>query len=236
MPRTPARTSVASRARRRRTAGAVLAGALLAAPVLTGCSKLTGFDVETDRPYVPGHGANYRVPSLDALVQVNGMVIVSAEDGRGTLIANFLNTSRDTQTTPPIEATDGIELVGYEPFELSGNETVNLADETMAPITVSGDEVDAGASIPFEVGEGEDARTLWVPVVPDDDELTTEPRRDGHEGGDGHEEPHDGAENPWAGLDRSADGVAGEAETVAPTTSGTTSGEPTTSATDGSEG
>ncbi|MDF9716848.1 hypothetical protein INN71_02390 [Nocardioides sp. ChNu-153] len=235
MSRTPARTSAASRARRRRTAGAVLAGALLAAPALTGCSKLTGFDVETDRPYVPNHGANYRVSSLDALVQVNGMVIVSAEDGRGTLVATFLNTSRDTMTTPQIEATEGVELVGYEPFELSGNEAVNLADETMEPITVSGDDVDAGASIPFEVGEGEDARTMWVPVVPDDDELTTEPRRDGHESGDGeeHEEAHDGAENPWAGLDRSADGVAGEAATVAPTTSG----EPTTSATDdGSEG
>lgn len=194
--------------RGRRRAGLLIAGAVLAVPALTGCSKLTGFDVETDRPYVPAHGANYRVASLEAPVAVTGVVIVSGQDGSGTLIATFVNKTIDPAETPSI-TTEAVTLEGYEPTELRGNEMVNLAsDEAVAeyaPIIVEGDLVAQGASIPMTFGEGDVARELWVPVVPNEPREIAPPVG-AHEGEEDGEGGHgEGVTIPtwWEGLDRS---------------------------------
>ncbi|MDQ1104848.1 hypothetical protein QE364_000061 [Nocardioides zeae] len=202
-------------ARGRRRAGLLLAGAVLAVPALTGCSKLTGFDVETDRPYVPAHGANYRVASLDAPVAVTGVVIVSGQDGSGTLIATFVNKTIDPAETPTI-TTEAVSLDGYEPTSLRGNEMVNLAsDEAVAeyaPIIVEGDLIAPGASIPFTFGEGDVARELWVPVVPNEPREIEPAVGEHHEGEEGEEGEHEGGLGDavtiptwWEGLDRSTE-------------------------------
>src|SRR3954454_22386096 len=70
------------------TAAGVL---LLAAPVLTSC----GFDYATDRPYTPGAGTNHQ----DSEVDILGAVVVSAEDGSGTLITSFSNNTQDEEAS-----------------------------------------------------------------------------------------------------------------------------------------
>lgn len=216
MQRTPARTF--SRSRRR--VGLLLAGALVAAPALSSCG-LSGFDVSTDLQYVPANGANFRE---DAPVDVVGLVIVSAEDGSGTLIATFVNKTVDDATTPEITPTDGVTVDGYDAFDLVGNEYVNLADETRDPIIVSGDTVVSGGSVPLLFSEGDIERTMWVPVVPNEETTSTLPLEHAGEEGDEGEtseedhfgESHDGAPNPWADLDRSGEAAPEEPATVTP--------------------
>ncbi|WP_028472674.1 hypothetical protein [Nocardioides alkalitolerans] len=218
MQRTPARTF----SRNRRRLGLFLAGALVAAPALSSCGK-SGFDVSTDLPYVPANGANFRE---DAPIDVVGLVIVSAEDGSGTLIATFVNKTLEPATTPEIAPRDEVEVEGYEPFEMTSNEYVNLADETLDPIIVTGETVVSGASVPLVFTEGDIERTMWVPVVPNDETTTTLPLEHGEESGEESEEgtdteehfgeSHDGAPNPWADLDRSADAAPEEPATVTP--------------------
>lgn len=239
MQRTPARTFSPTSSRGRRRAGVVLAAAMFALPAMTGCAKVTGFNVETDKVYIPGNGANYRVASISAPVDVTGMVIVSGQDGSGTLIATFVNNDPEPATTPEMEPGEGVELTGYEPFEMDPNGFVNLAAEEWIaandPVVVEAEEITPGASIPFVVGEGDDARQLYVPVVANTLTTTTQSRSHGEEGegegsaageGEGtehggHDDSHDESPNPWAGLDRSmqaqparptVDPTAGETE------------------------
>lgn len=236
MQRTPERFTSSTSPRGRRRAGVVLAGALLAVAATSGCAKLTGFDVETDLPYIPNHGANYRVASVDAPVDVVGLVIVSAQDGSGTLIGTFANNDPEPATTPEITTGDeDNEITGYTPFELEANGLVNMASdewiEANDPVVVEGEQVTPGASIAVTVGEGDLARELWVPVVPNAETTTTQPVDHGEESGEGEEseedhggldESHDEAPNPWAGLDRS-----NEAQPARPTvdpTAGETQG------------
>src|SRR4051794_11310979 len=93
------------------TAAGVL---LLAAPVLTSC----GFDYATDRPYTPGAGTN----DQDAHVDVLGAVIVSAEDGSGTLITSFSNNKTDASATVTAiagsGADDGLTVSSFDPIEI----------------------------------------------------------------------------------------------------------------------
>jgi hypothetical protein len=111
------------------------AGALLlAAPVLTSC----GFDYATDRVYTPGAGVNDR----DASVDVLSAVVVSAEDGSGTLVASFANNDQDSTAT--VEDVKGsgdsssLRVKGFSPIEIPAGGLVNLADADK-PINISGD-------------------------------------------------------------------------------------------------
>lgn len=230
MQRSTARTFSPLFRRTGRQAGVMLAGALLAASALSGCAKVTGFDVETDKQYVPGHGANYRVADVDAPIDLVGMVIVSGRDGAGTLITTFANNDPETATTPEI-TSESVTIEGYTPFELEPNGWANLAsDDWIAgnePILLEGDDITAGASIPFTVGTGDLAELVWVPVVPNTPTTTTLAREDEHgeghgeEGedhGDDHGEDHgDESPNPWAGLDQTPAAGAQAPETMDPT-------------------
>ena len=141
------------------TAAGVL---LLAAPVLTSC----GFDYATDRPYTPGAGTN----DQDAKIDVLSAVVVSAEDGSGTLIASFANNLKQETATVATIAGAGddtaLTVSGFTPIEIPAGGLVNLADAT-TPITIEGDfETGAFLSLSFTFGDGT-STTLDVPSVAD---------------------------------------------------------------------
>ena len=139
------------------------AGALLlAAPVLSSC----GFDYATDKPYTPGAGTNHQDTDVDVL----GAVVVSAEDGSGTLITSFSNNNQDddASVTAIAGAGDTADLtVGdFDPIEIPAGGLVNLADAD-TPITVEGDyKVGDFVTLEFTFGDGTTA-TVDMPSVPD---------------------------------------------------------------------
>ena len=101
------------------------AGALLlAAPVLSSC----GFDYATDRVYTPGAGTN----DQDAEVDVLGAVVVSAEDGSGTLITSFSNNDADEPATVDLDRRRRrrrrLTVGDFDPIEIPAGGLVNLAD------------------------------------------------------------------------------------------------------------
>jgi hypothetical protein len=141
------------------TAAGVL---LLAAPVLTSC----GFDYATDRPYTPGAGVN----DQDATVDVLSAVVVSAEDGSGTLITSFSNNNRADATTVSAVAGAGdtadLTIGDFDPIEIPAGGLVNLADAE-TPITVEGDfETGDFLTLEFTFGDGS-TTTVTLPSVQD---------------------------------------------------------------------
>src|SRR4051812_24707048 len=72
------------------------AGAVALAATLSSC----GFNVATDRVYTPAAGVNDR----DARVDVLNAVVVSGQEGSGTLVASFANNNpTDRATVTSIE-------------------------------------------------------------------------------------------------------------------------------------
>lgn len=147
----------------RRSARLLAAGALvLAAPALTSC----GFDYATDRVYTPGVGTNDRSTEIDVL----GAVVVSAEDGSGTLVATFVNNTNDSDATiTEIQGAgddEALTVEGFSTITVPANGLVNLADAE-TPINVSGD-FDSGAflTLAFTFGDGSTVEQE-VPTVPD---------------------------------------------------------------------
>lgn len=147
----------------RRSARLLAAGALvLAAPALASC----GFDYATDRVYTPGVGTNDRSTEIDVL----SAVVVSAEDGAGTIVASFVNNNNeDDGTITAIEGAgedEALTVEGFSTITVPANGMVNLA-EAETPITVSGD-FDSGAflTLRFTFGDGSTVEQD-VPTVPD---------------------------------------------------------------------
>ena len=144
------------------------AGALLlAAPVLSSC----GFNYATDRPYTPAAGVN----DQDAKVDVLGAVVVSAQDGSGTLITTFSNNNPDEPAIVDSIAGAGddtaLEIGDFDPIEIAPGGFVNLAGEDSptadAPITVEGDFTTGQfLTLEFTFGDGTTS-TLDVPSVAD---------------------------------------------------------------------
>lgn len=134
-------------------------GALvLAASALTSC----GFDYATDRVYTPGTGTNDR----DAQVDVLGAVVVSHQDGSGTLITTFSNN--DATKTDSVDAieSDDVTINDFAPIDLTPGGYVNLADAA-TPITVTGDFAQGDfMELTFTFGDGT-SQTVDVPSVPD---------------------------------------------------------------------
>jgi len=137
--------------------------ALLTLPAMSSCGS--NFNAPTDQVYQPGVGVNDRSGSIDVL----HALIVSGEDGTGTLIAALVNNE--------VESDDA--LVGVAGFaddasikvtargdqvEIPAGELYQLAEE--GNISVRADQVKPGRFIEltfsFELGE---SVTLEVPVV-----------------------------------------------------------------------
>lgn len=141
-----------------------LAGALLAMVLpLSSC----GFDYASDRINSIQNGSDNR----DASVDVLGAVIVSAQDGKGTFIATFVNNDvNQSNTVDGIVGTDGTQQVtakSFKPITVDKNGLVNLATGDAGPIELTGQFV-AGDYVPLSItfGNGEGVR-ISVPVVTD---------------------------------------------------------------------
>lgn len=144
---------------RRRIAAAAL---VLTAPALASC----GFDPVTDRIYTPGEGVNDRSGSVDIL----GTLIVSGEDGSGTLVAGLVNNDEEqgdslTGITGGNEASP-LSISAPGPIDVPAGTIVQLADE--GNVSVTGDSVASGAFIKLTFNfERSESVTLDVPVVAD---------------------------------------------------------------------
>jgi hypothetical protein len=134
-------------------------GALvLAASALTSC----GFDYATDRVYTPGAGTNDR----DAQVDVLSAVVVSHEDGSGTLIATFSNNDATDPASVDAIDSDDVTINDFATIDLTPGGYVNLADAE-TPITVTGDFAQGDfMELTFTFGDG-GSETVDVPSVPD---------------------------------------------------------------------
>jgi hypothetical protein len=151
----------ASRPRRRPAPKlAVAATAILALAVpLSSC----GFDAATNRDYNPGSGTNNR----DGVVKVLSAVVVSGQDGSGTVITSLANSDTEDEHSLASISGEGLTVPDFDPIAIEPEGLVNLA-EPPADITVTGDfhagDV-VGLSFVFDSGE---TATLDVPVVTDD--------------------------------------------------------------------
>lgn len=130
--------------------------ALTLAPVLASC----GFGQPTDQVYNPGEGTNAR----DGRVDVLGALVVSAEDGSGTVVAGLANN--DEQEPDVLTEIGGPEVTasGLDPIDVPAGGFVQLAD---AEIALEGDSIAPGNFVEVTFAfENAEAVTLDVPVVP----------------------------------------------------------------------
>ncbi len=145
---------------RRSIAAAAVA---LAVPVLSSCGS--NFNAPTDQVYTPGIGVNNRDGNVDVL----HALIVSGEDGSGTIIAGLVNNDErnDDALTEVAGAGDdrsiAVETAGA-PIEIPAGQLQQLADE--GSVTVTGDQIQPGRfielSFAFERGQ---TVMVEVPVV-----------------------------------------------------------------------
>lgn len=146
---------------RRKFAVAVCATALTA-PVLSSC----GFNYATDEIYDPAAGTN----SHEADVDVLSAVVVSGQEGSGTLVAGLSsNDTEDTEEPVTLTSVTGEGLtIDLEPVEILANGFVNLADEDVhvAGDFTPGDMLD----LTLDFDNGEQVR-INVPVVTNCDEF-----------------------------------------------------------------
>lgn len=148
-------------ARRRTLAAAACALTL----TLGGCTS-TGFGAQTNASYDPGVGSNEAFGD----VAVMAVLVVSEEEGEGTLSATLTR-----RTTDPVQLT-GVTAVATdddEPVEVTFEEPIDIPANTAAAplvlageVSLSGPPVVAGyfVDITFEFSDGNSV-TLDAPVV-----------------------------------------------------------------------
>lgn len=136
------------------------AAAVLLVPGLAAC----GFDRPTDRVYNPGVGVNDRSGSVDVL----HALVVSGDDGSGTLVAGLVNNDLEKA-----DALTGVQGAGEDravsvtldgDVEIPARGSVQLVDET--EVSVEGEGVAPGnfVTLTFSFDRGANV-TLDVPVV-----------------------------------------------------------------------
>lgn len=134
------------------------AAVVLAAPVLASC----GFDYQTDQIYTPSEGVIDRSGNVDVL----NALIVSGQDGSGTLVAGLVNNQLDgSDTLAEVSGAEEDLTISVEggPVEIPADGLVQLADE--GDITVSGDQIQPGRFITLKFTfENSRSVTLDVPV------------------------------------------------------------------------
>lgn len=152
-----------------RTVRLVSAAALvLAGSTLVACSG----PMPTDAVYTQAAGANNR----DSRVDVLNAVIVSTENGSGTLVATLVNNEtpmdaagRPTDVADRLTAIEGVGdsaglVARVQPVEIGGGELVALADGDGIPI--SGAVIKRGDFIELKLTfANADPVTIEVPVV-----------------------------------------------------------------------
>lgn len=148
---------------RRRLAAASLA---LLVPALGAC----GFDAQTDQVYQPGVGANERGDSVDVL----GAVVVSEEKGSGRFISSLVNTELDQEDQLDTITGSDVQVELPSPVALGPDSIVNLADDSVDQIAVTGEGIEAGAytrlTLTFQSGQ---TTEINVPVVAAEEEFSS---------------------------------------------------------------
>ncbi|GAA1529511.1 hypothetical protein [Nocardioides humi] len=139
----------------RRSALAGLLLAVVPATALGGC----GFDYPTDRVNTIAGGVNDRSGDVDAL----GIRVLATAQGEGRLIGSLSNNLRETASLDAVSSSAGITAGAFEPVEVAGRGTVNLATAAVVPLT--GD-FTAGDVVPLELTFSDGTTlSLDVPVV-----------------------------------------------------------------------
>jgi hypothetical protein len=127
-------------------------------PLLTACASVN-FSAPTDQVYIPAVGANDRSGTVDVL----NALVVSSEDGRGTLIATLVDNDAE-EGDAFVEVTADDMTITPVAVEIPASGHVDLSD--LAPIVLIGDRVAAGnfvtVTFAFEVGK---SITITVPVL-----------------------------------------------------------------------
>ncbi|HET6653698.1 MAG TPA: hypothetical protein VFH10_13725 [Nocardioides sp.] len=145
---------------RRSTAAAAVALGLPALSLgLSGC----GFDAPTDQAYNPAAGVNVQEGEVDVL----NAIIVSGEDGTGTVVVTLANNNQDAD-----DALAGVTGEGVQ-AEVGGDTVIPahgilVIDDGL--LSVTGESVVPGAFVPLTF-EFDRARSLSldVPVVASDE-------------------------------------------------------------------
>ncbi len=151
----------------------VAAAVALAVPVLSSCSS--NFNAPTDQVYTPGVGVNDRSGNIDVL----HALIVSGEDGSGTLVAALVNNDQVNPDTlagvsgagddASIEISDSGAQV-----EIPADGLVQLADD--GDISVTATQVQPGRFIELTFNfENSESVSVEVPVVANTEEFAEVP-------------------------------------------------------------
>lgn len=135
----------------------------LAAAVMSLGLAACGFDAQTEQVYTPGEGVNNREGTVDVL----HALIVSGEDGSGTVIAGLSNNDLQAgDALVGVQGTGEDQSVTVEgaSVDVPAGGFVQLADE--GAVGVTGEQVRPGefVSLAFSFQSG-DNLTLDVPVV-----------------------------------------------------------------------
>lgn len=137
----------------------IAAGAVLLVPLLASC----GFDRPTDKVYNPGVGVNDRSGQVNVL----HALIVSGEEGSGTVVASLVNsngTQDDALTRIAGSGEDSsVSVTLNGSVDIPADGATQLAEEG---ITAEGQSVKSGTfvELTFSFERGENV-TLQVPVV-----------------------------------------------------------------------
>jgi hypothetical protein len=147
------------------------AAVVLTLPVLASCSS--NFNAPTDQVYTPGVGVNDRSGAIDVL----HALIVSGEDGSGTVIAGLANNDPTAdQLTRVAGAGDdaSIQISDGGPVEIPADGFVQLADE--GSISATGTQIQPGKFIEltFTFANSESV-DIEVPVVANTEEFSDVP-------------------------------------------------------------
>lgn len=133
--------------------------AVVAVPVLSLGTAACGFDAPTDQIYNPAVGVSDQSGEVDVL----NVVIVSAEDGSGTVVASFANNDiENDDALADVTGEDAEVQVGGD-TEIPAAGYLNLSDGSLQ---VSGEGVTPGATVglTFDFDRAEPI-TLQAPVV-----------------------------------------------------------------------
>ncbi|MBM0126013.1 hypothetical protein [Pimelobacter simplex] len=135
-----------------------LAGLLLAVVPATALSAC-GFDYPTDRVNTIAAGVNDRTGDVDAL----GIRVLATAKGEGRLIGALSNNLREDASLDAVSSTAGVTTGDFEPIEVAGRGTVNLATSAVVPLSGN---FTAGDVIPLDLTFSDGTTlSLDVPVV-----------------------------------------------------------------------
>ncbi|HET6625531.1 MAG TPA: hypothetical protein VFG63_04015 [Nocardioidaceae bacterium] len=155
---------------RRSIAAAAVA---LAVPVVSSCGS--NFQPPTDQVYQPGVGANDRSGQVDVL----NALIVSGEDGSGTVIAGLVNNNTDepdkltSVSGAGADRSISVSSSGAQ-VEIDPDGFYQLADK--GEISVTGDQIKPGRFVELTFSfENAESIDIDVPVVANTDEFADVP-------------------------------------------------------------